>query len=102
MSASTSQNRGSAGIVQSRLSEGGDCFETLLTVADVAELLRVPVSWVYERTRRRGSEQIPHLKLGKYLRFCHADVTKWLESMRGISLAQSLPTVYGKSRRRTS
>jgi hypothetical protein len=35
MSASTSQNRGSAGIVQSRLSEG-DCFETLLTVADVA------------------------------------------------------------------
>jgi excisionase family DNA binding protein len=41
----------------------------LMTVREVAELLRVPSSWVYERTRRRGMEQLPHFKIGKYLRF---------------------------------
>jgi excisionase family DNA binding protein len=41
----------------------------LMTVHEVAGLLQVPASWVYERTRRRGLEQLPHLKIGKYLRF---------------------------------
>jgi hypothetical protein len=42
---------------------------SLLTVHEVAELLRVPVSWVYGRTRKHGPEQLPHFKIGKYLRF---------------------------------
>jgi excisionase family DNA binding protein len=54
----------------------------LLTVSEIAEALKVPVSWVYERTRRRGAEQIPHIKLGKYLRFEPASIRAWLESMR--------------------
>ena len=54
-------------------------FEELLTVSDVARLLKVPVSWVYERTRRRGIEQLPHLKLGKYLRFDPPRVQEWLK-----------------------
>ena len=41
----------------------------LLTVHEVADLLQVPASWVYERTRRQGPEQLPHFKIGKYLRF---------------------------------
>ena len=44
----------------------------LMTVADVAALLRVSRSWVYEHTRLRGkprSDRLPHLKLGKYVRF---------------------------------
>ena len=44
----------------------------LLTVDDVAALLKVSKSWVYEHTRSRGkprSEQLPHLKVGKYVRF---------------------------------
>ena len=44
----------------------------LLTVADVAALLKVSKSWVYEHTRSRGrprSERIPHIKIGKYVRF---------------------------------
>ena len=53
--------------------------DELLTVTDVAELLRVPVSWVYDRTRRRGMERIPHLKLGKYLRFNASEVREWLQ-----------------------
>ena len=44
----------------------------LLTVEDVAALLKVSKSWVYEHTRSRGaprSERLPHIKIGKYVRF---------------------------------
>ncbi len=44
----------------------------LLTVADVAALLNVSKSWVYEHTRSRGvprTERLPYVKLGKYIRF---------------------------------
>ena len=54
----------------------------LLTVHEVAELLRVPVSWVYERTRRRGIERLPHIKIGKYLRFRFTEVQTYLETLR--------------------
>jgi excisionase family DNA binding protein len=54
----------------------------LLTVSEIAQTLRVPVSWVYGRTRRRGLERIPHIKLGKYLRFDLNTVSEWLKSMR--------------------
>jgi excisionase family DNA binding protein len=54
----------------------------LLTVEDVAALLKVPPSWVYERTRRRGVERIPGFRLGKYWRFKEGDVVAWLERQR--------------------
>jgi excisionase family DNA binding protein len=54
----------------------------LLTVKDVAALLKVPMSWVYERTRKRGIERIPGFRLGKYLRFREGDVLAWLERQR--------------------
>ena len=54
----------------------------LMTIAEIARVLHVPVSWVYERTRRRGKEQIPHIKLGKYLRFEMAVVRTWLNGLR--------------------
>lgn len=47
-------------------------LDQLLTVDEVAQLLQVSRSWVYEHTRSRGtprSERLPHLKLGKYVRF---------------------------------
>ena len=56
--------------------------QALLTVEEVAELLRVPASWVYERTRSRAADRIPGFRLGKYWRFREADVTAWLESQR--------------------
>jgi excisionase family DNA binding protein len=55
---------------------------TLLTVHEVAELLKVPVSWVYEHTRQRGIRRLPHLKLGKYVRFKLSDVARFLEDLR--------------------
>ena len=54
----------------------------LWTVADLAGMLKVPVSWVYEHVRLRGKERIPHLKLGKYLRFQEAEVRAWLGDLR--------------------
>ena len=54
----------------------------LLTVTDVAEILKVPISWVYDRTRRRGMERIPHIKLGKYLRFNASEVREWLQHLQ--------------------
>ena len=52
--------------------------EDLLTVVDVARILRVPRSWVYEHTRPRASLRLPHLKLGKYLRFRRNDVLQFV------------------------
>ena len=52
----------------------------LLTIRDVAELLQVPVSWVYEHTRRRSLDRIPGFRLGKYWRFNEADVRAWLRT----------------------
>ena len=44
----------------------------LLTVEEVAALLRVNKSWVYEHTRGREvatTDRMPHIKIGKHLRF---------------------------------
>ncbi len=51
----------------------------LLTVEQVAEMYQVPKSWVYGRTRKRGAEQLPHLKVGKYVRFEEGAVREFLE-----------------------
>jgi excisionase family DNA binding protein len=59
----------------------------LATVAEIAALLRVPASWVYERTRRRGIERIPHFKLGKYVRFDRREVLEWVQNQGRIPLA---------------
>jgi excisionase family DNA binding protein len=61
--------------------------DDLATVAEIAAFLQVPVSWVYERARRRGLERIPHFKLGKYLRFSRREVVEWVQRHRGIPLA---------------
>jgi excisionase family DNA binding protein len=55
---------------------------SLLTVEDVAELLKVPLSWVYEHTRNRGVDRIPGFRLGKYWRFREADVLAWIERQK--------------------
>lgn len=54
----------------------------LMTVEEVAEMLSVPVSWVYERTRSRGTDRIPGFRMGKYWRFRETDVLAWVERQR--------------------
>ena len=55
---------------------------TLLTVREVAEILRVPVSWVYEHTRGRSVDRLPYIKVGKYVRFRLPDIERYLEQLR--------------------
>ena len=43
----------------------------LLTVEEVAELLRLPVSTIYELAR---TGRLPHLKIGRALRFSRSDL----------------------------
>jgi len=39
------------------------------TVAELSGYLAVPEGWIYDRTQTNGPEVIPHIKLGKYIRF---------------------------------
>jgi excisionase family DNA binding protein len=51
----------------------------LLTVEEVASLLRVPVSWVYGRMRKKSLERLPAYRLGKYWRFREDEIHAWVK-----------------------
>jgi len=55
---------------------------SLLTVEEVARLLRVPKSWVYEHIRPERGDPLPSVKLGKYVRFETSALREWLERQR--------------------
>ncbi len=55
----------------------------LLTVAEVAAILRITEKAVYHLVAMR---RIPHVKMGRSLRFMRADVVAWLERNRVPSL----------------
>ena len=57
-------------------------MDELLTVDDLAAWLKVPPSWIYERTRRRDEGRLPFIKLGKYLRFEETAVKAYLDRQR--------------------
>lgn len=64
----------------------------LLDATDVATMLSVPTSWVREHTR---SGTIPHVQLGRYVRYDEADVRAWVESVKngsGPAFRQHRPT----------
>lgn len=54
--------------------------EDILTPEELAARLKVPKSWVYEKTRSRGRNQnpLPCLRLGRYIRFDWTKVVEWL------------------------
>lgn len=49
-----------------------------LTIDEIAGRLKVKKSWLYQFTRLRGESAIPHLKVGKYLRFEEDKVMAWI------------------------
>jgi len=51
----------------------GHRADPLLTPEELAEKLKLPVSWVYEQSRL---ENIPNHKLGRYIRFDLAEVLR--------------------------
>jgi hypothetical protein len=59
----------------------------ILRPEQLGERLKVPVSWVYENTRRRAgrrnADPLPCIRMGKYLRFYWPEVEKWLERRQG-------------------
>jgi hypothetical protein len=59
----------------------------VLTVAQVADRLQIPVSSVYEKTRYRAGNvpPLPCRKVGRYLRFFASEVDLWLVSLPQVS-----------------
>ena len=64
-------------------------MDELLTVDEVAQLLKVPKSWVYERTRRRGADRLSVIKLGKYVRFEKSAIKALLEGTQRVGVVLS-------------
>lgn len=52
-------------------------FEHLLDAGLVAELLRVPKSWVYAEAR---AGRLPHVQIGRYRRFRLKAIEEWIEA----------------------
>lgn len=52
--------------------------EDVLTPEELAARLKVPESWVYEKTRARCRNPMPCLRLGRYIRFDWQAVINWL------------------------
>jgi excisionase family DNA binding protein len=74
--------------------------ESLMSVEEVAEFFRVPVSWVYEHTRRRSPNRIPGFRLGKYWRFRKGDVLAWIERQQVGGRSHAWRGKYNLPRRR--
>ncbi len=53
----------------------------LVTVQEMAAILKVPPSWLYQRTRL-GPKAIPHFRAGKYIRFSPEEVLAFLRAKR--------------------
>lgn len=50
----------------------------ILTLAELAERLKVSERWVYEKSRRRCQNPLPCIRIGRYLRFDWLEVSAWL------------------------
>ncbi len=52
---------------------------TFLMIDELAALLRVPRSWIYDKTRASKRNGFPVIRVGKYLRFDPQRVLEWLD-----------------------
>jgi excisionase family DNA binding protein len=57
----------------------------LLTAEEVAALLRVTPAWVYAETR---GHRIPHIRLGRYVRYRREAIFLWMDELEGRSTAR--------------
>lgn len=55
-------------------------LERLWTVPEIAEYLGVKTSWVYAKVI---ADEMPHVRVGRYVRFRVAEVDEWLMSASG-------------------
>lgn len=61
-----------------RLGERAGGPDPLMTAGEVALLLRVTKGWVYAQTR---AHKIPHVSLGRYVRYRRSAVLAWLDQI---------------------
>lgn len=54
----------------------------LLTVDEVAALLKVKASWVYDRIDASHGDRLPHIRLGRYVRFERSAVLEFVQRQR--------------------
>lgn len=55
----------------------------LITVEEMANRINVPKSWIYQRTRL-GQKAIPHVRVGKYVRFNPEEVIEFLRNQEEV------------------
>jgi excisionase family DNA binding protein len=55
---------------------------TFLDIDQVADMMRVPKSFIYRRTAKGHDDPIPNYRLGRHLRFKLEDVEAWIENHR--------------------
>jgi excisionase family DNA binding protein len=51
--------------------------QILLTAEELAEILRVPKSWIYSH-----QDQLPTVRLGRYVRFKRSEIESFLEQQK--------------------
>lgn len=51
----------------------------ILTPEEVAGILRVSLTWVYEKSRRRARDPLPAHRIGRYIRFRRSEVLAWFD-----------------------
>jgi excisionase family DNA binding protein len=63
--------------------EGRTMTEAYVTIKEVERYTGLPRSWLYAKA---AAGEIPHLKVGKYLRFRLSEVEAWLaQHRRGVT-----------------
>lgn len=55
-------------------------LENLITVKQLAEKLQITENYIYQLVRQKEKENpIPHIRIGRRVRFDPAEIEKWLE-----------------------
>jgi excisionase family DNA binding protein len=54
--------------------------DRLLNAGEVAAILHVARSWVYEETRHG---RMPHVRLGRYVRYRRVAIEEWVRDLEG-------------------
>jgi len=73
--------------------------DRLYDVQELAEYLSVSTQWIYERVQLK---EIPHIKVGKHVRFKKSDIDHWLDSLKVPSMDSPLGAVKLSTRPRKS
>lgn len=72
---------------------------TFLDIDQVADMMRVPKSFIYRRTAKGHDDPIPNYRLGRHLRFKLEDVEAWIENHRNETPPESPAALVAALRR---